>query len=162
MLEVLPHPAIIAAFAPYPRGLCRHCHLVVHYAQHRGLQHLCLYNRAFHYYHRLGREHDLAFTHSVDVAGELHVREVLPELCIFVPGKELPEEIRRHAAQVLHHFQHFVHAADNGPVVVFRGFPVEKIEYRGLVFHPAVIKRLSHRILVLVGTIRIVKHKNRL
>ena len=144
--------------AAYSRCLCGHCHLVIHDAEHRCLQDLRLDQRSFYYDYRLVGEGDLTFAHRVDVACELHRREVSSEFCIFFTGKELLEECRVHVAEVLHHLDDLVHAADYCPVVVFRSLSVEKVEDSVLILHSAVIEGFSHRVLVLVRAICVIVH----
>ena len=137
----------------YPGCLGGDSHLVVHYAEHRGLQHLCLYERGLHNDDRLVGEGYLALLHSIDVAGELHSGEIMPELGIAVPGKELLEKAFRHGAEIGHHFQHLLGAAHYSPVVVFRGFSVEQVENSRFFAVAAFPEGLSHSVLVLVRAI---------
>ena len=144
--------------AAYSRSLCRHSHLVVHDAEHRCLQHLRFDQRTFHYDDRLVREYDLSLSHRIDVACEFHCGQVISVVLVFLAGKEPVEEVRVHVSEVADHLKYLVDAADHSPVVVFRGLSVEQVEHSVLVLHAAVIKRLSHRVLVLVRAICNVKH----
>ena len=144
--------------AAYSRSLCSHCHLVIHDAEHRCLQDLCLDERSFYYDYRLVGEDDLTFAHRIDVSCELHRREVSSEFCIFFTGKELLEECRVHVSKVLHHLDDLVHTAYHSPVVVFRSLSVEKVEYSVLILHSAVVEGFSHRVLVLVRAICVIVH----
>ena len=75
-----------------------------------------------------------------------------------IDREELFKKDRIHVAEVLDHLDYFVDAAHHSPVVVFRSLSVEQVEHSVLVLHAAVIKRLSHRVLVLVRAICNVKH----
>ena len=124
----------------YPGSLGGYRHLVVHDAEHGGFQHLGFYHGTFHYNDRLVRKGYLTFSHGIDVPCELHLRQEFPESGIFFSGEKPAEEVFRHFAQTADHLQHFFHAAYDGPVVVFRGFPVKEIEYGGLVLEAALVE----------------------
>jgi hypothetical protein len=62
------------------RGLGRDERLVPDHVDERGLQYLRLYDWTGHARQRLVREHDRAFRHRVDVAGELDAAEVGEEI----------------------------------------------------------------------------------
>ena len=144
--------------AAYSRSLCRNRHLVVHDAEHRCLKYLCLDEWTFDYDDRLVREDDLSLSHRVDVACELHCGQITSVVLVVLAREESLEELRVHVTEVADHFQHLVNAADYSPVIVFRSLSVEQVENSVLVFHAAVIKRLSHCVLVLVRAICNVKH----
>jgi len=118
--------------AAYSGCLGGHCHLVVHDAEHRCLQNLGLDERCFHDDYRFVRKGDFAFSHRVDIAGELHAGKVMPELRVLISRKEFLIELLRHGTEVFYHFHHFIGSADYSPVVVFRRFPVKQVEHRHL------------------------------
>ena len=73
---------------------------MVHYAEHRGLEHLGLYKRSLDNDNRLVREGNLPLLHRIYVAREFHPGKIMPELRIFVTREEFPEEILRHGAEI--------------------------------------------------------------
>ncbi len=105
-----------------------HCHLVVHYAEHRGFEYLSLDKRCFHYDYRLVRKHYLAFVHSVEVASKTHSAQVFTKFCVFFARQEFLEEFRFLSSEALHHLDYFVHSADYSPVVILRGLAVKQVE----------------------------------
>ena len=139
--------------AAYSGCFCCHCHLMVHYAEHRSLQYLSLDKRTFDNDDRLVRECYFTFSHRIDGSGELHRSQITTVFGIFFSREKFLEEDRVHVSEISDHFDHFVCSAYHSPVVVFRSFSVEQVEYSVLVFHSAVIKGFSHCILVLVRAV---------
>ena len=111
-----------------------HCHLVVHYAEHRGFEYLSLDKRSFHYDYRLVRKHYLAFAHSVEITRKTHGAQVFTKFCVFFARQELLEEFRFLSSEALDHLDYLVHAADYSPVVILRGLAVKQVEDSRLVF----------------------------
>ena len=71
---------------------------MVHDAEHRGLEYLCLNEGAFDYDDRLVREDDLSLSHRIDVAGELHRGKIASVVLVFLAREELLEELRIHVS----------------------------------------------------------------
>ena len=134
----------------YPGRLGRDRHLVVHYAEHWGFQDLSLDKGGLHRDYRLVREDYLSLPHDIYVSGEFHLAEIVAELAVLISREELPEELLVRLAEVAHHLYHFLSAADHGPVIVFRSFPVEQVENRLFIFPSRFVEGFSHRVLVLV------------
>ena len=126
---------------------------MVHYAEQGSFQDLRLDQRGLHSDDRLVRERDLTLAHRIDVAGELQGGEVLAEFGIFIAGEELLVEFRLGLAKVPDAFDGFLYAADHGPVVVLRGFPVEHIEDCDGILPAGFVEGFAHRVLVLVGAV---------
>ena len=82
--------------AAYSGRLGCHSHLMVHYAEHRGLKYLGLNERGLYRDDRFVRESDFTFFHRIDVSGELHSGQISAETGIFLSRKELLEKLLRH------------------------------------------------------------------
>ena len=139
-----------------PRGLGRHCHLVVHYAEEGSLEYLCLDQGRFYGDDRLVREYDLTFAHRPYVSGEPHGGEIFTELGVVISREEFLKEGRLRFPKVQDAFDNLLGAAAHGPVVVFRGFAVEHVEHGRDVLTPGLEEGLSHSVLVLVRAVGII------
>ena len=140
-----------------PGSLGGHGHLVVHDAQHGRFQDLCFDERGFYRNDGLVGEDDFAFAHGIEISREFHAGQIGPEFAVGFARQEFLIETFRLGAQTGDHLDDLFRAADNRPVVVFRGFAVKEVEDGRLLCPSRFVKRLSHRILVLVRAIGMVQ-----